>query len=140
MTSAGPGPEEPAPGAGGPATGDHRTPEDFFAGSPEGTAVFHEVHRAVQALGPVDVRVTRSQVAFRRRRGFAYLWRPGRYVRSDVPAVLSVVLPAHDPSGRWKEVAHPSPRVWMHHLEARSPDEVDDEVRAWLREAYGAAG
>lgn len=140
MTSAGPGPGKPAPRAGSPAVGGPRAPEDFFAGSPEGTAVFEEVDRAVRALGPVDVRVTRSQVAFRRRRGFAYLWRPGRYVRSDVPAVLSVVLPARDPSGRWKEVVHPSPRVWMHHLEARSPDEVDDEVRAWLREAYQAAG
>ena len=53
--------------------------------------------RAVRALGPVEVRVSRSQVAFRRRRGFAYVWRPGRYVRSAVPAVLSVVLPARDP-------------------------------------------
>ena len=113
--------------------------EEFFAGCPEGMAILQEVDRAVRALGPVDVRVSRSQVAFRRRRGFAYVWRPGRYVRSDVPAVLSVVLPAHDPSDRWKEVAHPSPGVWMHHLELTSPDEVDDEVVGWLREAYGRA-
>lgn len=114
--------------------------EEFFAGSPEGLAILQEVDRAVRAIGPAEVRVSRSQVAFRRRRGFAYVWRPGRYVRSDVPAVLSVVLPARDPSGRWKEVAHPSPRTWMHHLELRSPAEVDGEVGGWLARAYEAAG
>ena len=113
--------------------------EELFAGSPEGLAILQEVDRAVRALGPVEVRVSRSQVAFRRRRGFAYVWRPGRYVRSAVPAVLSVVLPARDPSARWKEVAHPSPRTCMHHLELRSPDEVDDEVDGWLVRAYEAA-
>jgi hypothetical protein len=42
-------------------------------------------------------------------------------------------------SPRWKEVVHPAPRTWMHHLELRLPDEVDGEVRAWLVEAYDAA-
>jgi hypothetical protein len=30
--------------------------------------------------------------------------------------------------------------VWMHHIELRGADEVDDEVRDWLRRAYEAAG
>lgn len=112
----------------------------FFEGEPGGTAVAAAVVAAVDALGPHDVRVSRSQVAFRRRRGFAYLWRPGQYVRSDVPAVLSIALPTERPSPRWKQVAHPSPAVWMHHLELRRPGGVDSEVRAWLREAYEHAG
>ena len=111
----------------------------FFDGHPEGRAVAGAVVRAIEALGPHDVRVSRSQVAFRRRIGFAYLWRPGQYVTSDVPAVLSVALPRQDTSPRWKEVVHPSPGAWMHHLELRSPAEVDDEVRAWLQDAYDAA-
>ncbi|QSR31082.1 hypothetical protein CFI00_11350 [Nocardioides sp. S5] len=94
----------------------------------------------VSALGPHDVRVSRSQVAFRRRTGFAYLWRPGQYVASDVPAVLSIALPREVASPRWKEVVHPSARAWMHHLELRTPCEVDAEVRDWLGEAYDAAG
>jgi hypothetical protein len=36
-------------------------------------------------------------------------------------------------------VVHPSPKVWMHHLEVRDPDQVDDEVARWLRDAYDAA-
>lgn len=112
----------------------------FFEGEPSGAAVAAAVVAAVDALGPHDVRVSRSQVAFRRRRGFAYLWRPGQYVHSDVPAVLSIALPTERASPRWKQVAHPSPHVWMHHLELRRPDEVDGEARAWLGEAYDNAG
>ena len=114
--------------------------EDFFADHPDSRAVAAGVVSAVDALGPHEVRVSRSQVAFRRRRGFAYLWRPGQYVRSEVPAVLSVALPRQVANPRWKEVVHPSPGVWMHHLELRSPAEVDDEVRDWLAEAYEHAG
>lgn len=114
--------------------------ESFFAGHPDAQAVATAVRRAVDDVGPHDVRVSRSQVAFRRRTGFAYLWRPGQYVSSDVPAVLSIALPREVVSRRWKEVVHPTARAWMHHLELRAPEEVDDEVRGWLAEAYEAAG
>lgn len=39
------------------------------------------------------------------------------------------------PSPRFKQLVHPAPSIWMHHLEIHSLDELDDEVRAWLREA-----
>lgn len=113
--------------------------DEFFAGAPLGRELFAAVLQAIEAIGPADVRVTKSQVAFRRRRGFAWVWRPGRYVSSDVPAVLSFALPEPIASARFKEVAHPSPRVWMHHLELRSTGEVDDEVRGWLALAWSAA-
>jgi hypothetical protein len=113
---------------------------DLFAGHPEGQAVLDAVTAAVSGLDGVSVRATRSQVALRRRRGFAFVWRPGQYVASDVPAVVSVALPREVASARWKEVVHPSAGVWMHHLEVRDPAEVDDEVAGWLREAWAAAG
>jgi len=114
--------------------------EEFFAGHPDGQAVAAAVVRAVDAVGRHEVRVSRSQVAFRRRTGFAYLWRPGQYVASEVPAVLSIALPHEVASQRWKEVVHPAAHVWMHHLELRTPDEVNDQVRTWLAEAHDAAG
>lgn len=91
-------------------------------------------------FGPVEVRVTKSQVSFRRRRGFAYLWRPGAYVRSVVPIVLSLALPYEEASPRFKEIAHPSPGVWMHHLELLDSGQLDGEVAEWMRRAYQAAG
>jgi len=115
---------------------DAATPEEFFEGSPEGLAIHDRVADMVGSFGDVGTRMTRSQVAFRHGRGFAYVWRPGQYVRSDVPAVLSIALPHQVDSPRFKEVAHPSPKVWMHHLELHEVSQVDDEVRGWLREAW----
>ena len=117
-----------------------QTPEEFFAGHEDGLAVYRAVAGAVGALGPCEVRVSRSQIAFRRSRGFAYVWRPGQYLASAVPAVLSVALDRPVESSRFKQVAHPAARVWMHHLELRDPREVDDQVSGWLGEAWLLAG
>jgi Domain of unknown function (DUF5655) len=109
---------------------------EFFEGSPDGLRAYEEVRRALDELGDCEVRVTKSQVAFRRARGFAYLWIPERYLRRPAaPVVLSIALGRHDPSTRFKEVVHPSPAHWMHHLEIYDATEIDDEVRAWLTEA-----
>jgi hypothetical protein len=87
-------------------------------------------------LGGAEVRTTKSQVAFRRRRGFAYLWLPGRYLAHPAADVVrSVALGRRDESPRWKEVAHPSAAHWIHHLEITDPGQVDGEVEAWLEEA-----
>jgi hypothetical protein len=69
------------------------TPEEFFAGSPAGLALYRAVAGVISSIGPAEVRVTKSQVAFRRRKGFAFVWRPGQYVKTDVLAVLSFGLP-----------------------------------------------
>lgn len=114
--------------------------EEFFDGFPEGRAVYRRVARCAQALDGVTTRVTGSQVAFRRRRNFAYVWRPGRHLRSTVPAVLSFALPYALASPRLKEVAHPAPRVWMHHVELNAPGEVDPEAEEWIRRAWEEAG
>ena len=95
--------------------------------------------RALSMVGEASMTVTKSQVGFRRRRGFAYVWRPGQYVDSGVPAVLSIVLPRKVASTRFKEVAHPSTHTWMHHIELREASELDDEVIGWLAEAYASA-
>lgn len=115
------------------------TPEEFFDGVPQGLALYREIARMAGDLGDVETRVSKSQIAFRRRTGFAYVWLPGRYVRSDVPAVLSFALRERLDSPRFKEVVHPSSNVWMHHLELHDAAELDDEVRGWLRLAYDGA-
>jgi hypothetical protein len=115
-------------------------PSEYFAGSPLGLAVHH---RLLAVLGPyrVQVRSSRSQVAYRRRRAFAWLWFAGRYLaHPSAELVLSVALGRHDPSPRFKEVAHPSRAHWFHHLEVGSAEDLDEEVAGWLREAAERAG
>lgn len=115
-------------------------PEDLFEGFPESLAIYEAVQRAVSVLGESSVQVTKSQVAFRRRKGFAFVWRPGQYIVSAVPAVLSIALPHELVSDRVKEIAHPAPKVWMHHIELDGVADVDNEIAAWLAEAYLNAG
>jgi hypothetical protein len=118
------------------------TPEQFLAGTDSGVAAFGWV-QSVLADGGFDftVSTSKSQVAFRRRRGFAYLWLPGQYLRRpNVDVVLSLALTRQVPSGRFKEITRSAPAMWMHHLEVHSVAELDDEIAAWLTEAAEAAG
>ncbi len=116
------------------------TPDEFFAGKPLAFALFQAVAQAIGGPGQATARVTKSQIAFRRRRGFAWVWMPDRYLRGHTaPLVLSIALPRRDGSPRWKEVVEPAPGRFMHHLELYDPAEVDGEVAAWLREAWDQA-
>lgn len=116
------------------------TLDEFFAGQQTARGIFEVVREAVAAAGPAEIRVTKSQVAFRRRTGFAYTWMPAKYLRrGDVPLVLTIALRRRDSSLRWKQIVEPVPGRFTHHLELRSAAEVDDEVRRWLEEAWEAA-
>ena len=91
----------------------------------------------VDGLGPATIRVSRSQIGFRRRRSFAAVWRPGRYLGGKrPPLVLSLFLSHRDPSPRWKEIIEPAPGRFTHHVELHSPAEVDGELAAGLAEAW----
>ena len=115
-------------------------PEDFLDGHVTALAVYAKTCRYLSDLGPLEIRTSKSQIAFRRRRGFAYLWLPGQYLRSPhADVVLSIALDRHDPSPRFKEVVQPTPGHWMHHLELDDPDKVDAEVLGWLAEAADQA-
>lgn len=114
------------------------SPEQFFAGNEVGLSAFRKTLAILGGLSGVSTRVSKSQIAFRVDRGFAYLWVPGRYLSNPAaPVVLSIVLPRRVESERFKEVVHPS-KHWIHHLELNSPEDIDDEVREWLREAREA--
>ncbi|MQA17279.1 MAG: hypothetical protein GEV09_25090 [Pseudonocardiaceae bacterium] len=49
-------------------------------------------------------------------------------------AIFGAVADAIDSIGQ--EVAHPSSKVWMHHIEMWETGQVEEEVISWLREAY----
>lgn len=122
-------------------TGDGATAEEFLADHPLGLEALAWVRRVLADQGPVTERVGKSQVAFRRRRGFAYLWLPGQYLaRPTAEVVLSLALSHPVESARFKQVVHPTSLQWMHHLELRSAADLDDEVGGWLVEAYDSAG
>ncbi|HEU4514867.1 MAG TPA: DUF5655 domain-containing protein [Nocardioidaceae bacterium] len=116
------------------------TVEEFFADAPLGAQVYDALVGVVDDLGPATVRVSKSQVAFRRRTGFCWVWQPGMYLRNPgAEVVVSLALDHEEASSRWKQVTQVSGRRWMHHLEVRSLDDIDDDLAAWTAAAYALA-
>lgn len=114
------------------------TPEKLLGSNETALAVYEWVRERLDSAGiEYEVRTSKSQVAFRGRRGFAYVWMPGQYLSDpDAEAVLSLALRHEIKSDRFKEVAHPAPTSWMHHLEVTSmPGDLDDEIAGWLQDA-----
>lgn len=114
--------------------------DEFFQEYETSRPIFDALCGAINVLGPAEMRVTKSQVAFRRRAGFAWAWVPARYLRlRAAPLVLTLALRRRDTSPRWKEIVEPVAEHFAHHLELYSVEEIDDEVRGWLREAWTEA-
>lgn len=114
---------------------------EYFGGADVSRALFDAVSAEVDSLGPCEVRVTKSQVAFGRARAFAWTWMPDRYLGpGHAPLVLSIALRRRDGSPRWKQVVESSPGLFMHHLELYCEQDIDGEVANWLGEAAGEAG
>lgn len=117
------------------------TPEEFFQGNEQAAELFRVVLTAIEIMGPVQIRVSKSQIAFRGKRGFAWVWIPGKYLKGKTaPLVLTIGLRRRDLSARWKEVVEPYPGRFVHHLELYAAKQVDEEVKAWLAEAWDLAG
>ncbi len=115
--------------------------EEFFLGFEDSWPIFAAVRRAIDRLKPSSMAVTKSQIAFRRRKAFAWVWIPDRYLRgSHAPLVLSLAFRHRDPSPRWKQVVEPAPGRFMHHMELNSAGDLDEEVLRWMSEAWAEAG
>lgn len=120
---------------------DNLSTEAYFQSFHESRMLFDLLLPQIEAAGESEMVVSKTQISFRRRRAFAWVWIPEKHLgRRMAPLVLSVSLPFRDPSPRWKEIVEPYPGRFMHHLELFSPDEIDEAVRAWLRTAYECSG
>ncbi|HSF43608.1 MAG TPA: DUF5655 domain-containing protein, partial [Thermoanaerobaculia bacterium] len=110
-------------------------------GHPESLHLFEAVQRAIAKAGTCTTKVSKSQIAFKRKRSFAAVWMPGQYLhRAAAPLVLTVFTPGRIQSRRWKQVVEPAPGRFSHHLEVYQSTDIDAEVEGWLQLAWDAAG
>jgi len=113
------------------------TVDEFFSGYDSSRQIFDVLCSMIGEICPAKIRVSKSQVSFRGSKAFAWAWIPAKYLRGRVaPLVLTLVFHHRDKSPRWKEIVEPSPGNYTHHLELNSMDDVDDQVRQWLQEAW----
>jgi hypothetical protein len=113
------------------------TVDDFFGGKEKSKQLFNKLNIVLDNIGVANMRVGKSQISFRRRRAFAWVWMPDKYLQGKyAPLVLSLSLQRRDPSPRWKEIVEPYPGRFTHHMEIYSTDDIDSQVRAWIEEAW----
>jgi hypothetical protein len=114
---------------------------EFFKNHPDSRKLFDALNQAIKSIGPTNLRVSKSQVAFVRKKIFARVWVPERYLRRKAaPLVLDAWFPPpRHLSPRWKEIVEPAPGRFAHHLELYAASDIDAEVKDWLRAAWEAA-
>ena len=116
------------------------TIDDFFEGRASSRRLYDAIARQISAIGEISIRVSKSQIAFKRRRNVATVWVPGQYLKGDVaPLVLTLSFPKQYPSDRWKEITQISPVRFTHHLELYKASDIDAQVKGWFRAAWDAA-
>ena len=70
------------------------TLDEFFAGYEESRPLFEALRRVIDEFGPIELSVTRSQIAVHKagqRSAFARVWLPKRYLQDrGAPLVLTL--------------------------------------------------
>lgn len=121
-------------------SGSMPTVDDFFSGRTAPRQIFDSLRAALAGVGEAELRVTKSQIAFRRNKAVACVRVPGMDLHGDTaPLVLTVALRRRNSSPRWEEVVEPVKGRYRHHLELRGMNEIDDRILDWLQEAWADA-
>jgi hypothetical protein len=111
----------------------------FFEKLPAALPIYEVAEaKILNAFPDAKVKVSKTQVSFSNRHGFAFLWPPPRKIkgRPGVYIVLTFGLGYRLEHPRIVETVEPYPRRWTHHVLISAPEEMDVQVMAWLREAY----
>jgi uncharacterized protein DUF5655 len=107
------------------------TVDAAFAGRPPWQrAIYDEIVAHLDGLGPVHEDAVSVGVFLKADRKLAEVRPRSRDVS------LTLALPRHDPDHRFARImGRDGPRIF-HVLLLRGPEEVDDQVRDWLTEAF----
>ena len=116
--------------------------ERLFDGRPTPLRLYRAIRQRLETFGPLTVRGTDTQVSFRARRAFAWVWLPQRWAEGrpadSVTLTFSLDAPLDD--RRIVQVVEPRPGHWTHHVVIQDESDLDGAVDGWLRQAYGLAG
>lgn len=111
----------------------------FFAGHMGAFPLYERLEeRLFETQGDVSIKVQKSQISFYNKHMFACVSfsRPRR--KKDCPEnyiVLTLGLGRRLESPRVDVATEPYPKRWTHHFLISSPEEIDEELMAWIDEA-----
>jgi Domain of unknown function (DUF5655) len=102
-----------------------------FEGHEAMRPVFDAFVAAAEENGPVTVNATKSRITLQARMRFAAVEAPRK---DHLNAHVVLARPLASP--RFTKVEHLPPSYYVHNFRLYRPEDVDEEVRRWLAEAY----
>lgn len=111
----------------------------YFSGKPLEQALYETLFENLERLLPeAAVKVQKSQISFYGRHLFAAASVPVRRKKSWPEHCLLVTFGLsyrlEDP--RIAAAVEPYPNRWTHHVVVSRPEEIDEQLLEWIREAY----
>lgn len=111
----------------------------FFHDHADALPLYEYLENMILAQIPdVKIKVSKTQISFSNKRGFAFVsFNPVRKAK-DRPKIWMTVtfgLSYRKDSPRIDVATEPYPNRWTHHVMVSRPDEIDEELMSWIREA-----
>ena len=111
----------------------------FFAGHMDADPIYEYLEeQLLSRISDVKIKVSKTQISFVRKRGFAFVsFNPCRKAaqRPKVWMTVSFGLGYRKESSRIDVATEPYPGRWTHHVMVGSIVDVDEELLSWLTEA-----
>ncbi len=115
----------------------------FFNEHPEALPLYEAFEKRLLAeLEGVVIQPQKSQITLKNRRVFgavSFLLARRAKARPDPYITITLGLNRREGSPRVDQTSEPYPGRWTHHLVIGAAEEIDDELMAWVREAFAFA-
>ena len=115
----------------------------FFVAHPNALPLYQAFEEYLFSSFPVvKKRVQKTQITFDNRHVFACVSFARVKRKADLPEGYMVILlglPVPLCSERVAVKTEPYPGRWTHHIVVSKPEELDEELFSWIREAYNFA-
>lgn len=120
----------------------HMTNNDvlfFFDKNPRAFALYEVFEqRLIREIDDIHIKVQKTQIAFSNKHNFAFVsFLPVRKAKDRPKSYIVVTfgLGYREESPRIDAATQPYPNRWTHHVLLSEPEEIDDELMAWIAEA-----
>lgn len=111
----------------------------FFEKMPGALPLYEAFEARVRSeIGPVSIQVRKTQISFSNAHNFAFVsLLPVRRAkeRPEVYITVTFGLDRRVDSPRVDAATEPYPNRWTHHILIAQPEEIDNELMGWVKEA-----
>lgn len=111
----------------------------FFDKHPDALPLYELFEqKLLSELGGADIKVQKTQISFSNKHNFAFVsFLPVRKAkeRPQTYIVITFGLGHRVESPRINAATEPYPNRWTHHVLISEPEEIDEELMGWVKEA-----